>query len=353
MALGVKAGDRVLTSPFSFFATAGTVARLGATPVFADIEPTTYGIDLGQARARGPRCREGRRAGPPLRARDGRRRAPGRRARRPDPRGRGAGDRRDGRDGAARRDDGRDGRVLVLPDQEPRRRGRRGHGGDARRRALRDAARPCARTGRRASTSTRSSAATSGSTRSRPPSSLAALPHLAALTAVRRRENAARYATADSRRPGSSTGASPRPRSDPEHSVHQYVMRMTGGRRDAVQAALKARGIGTMVYYPMPFHLQECFRDLGYERGDFPRGRARGGRSPRAPDLPRAHGPSEQDEVVTAAAGEPGRYPASCLRPPPDRHAAPGRHGNEPEAQQLDLRLPQHRGTQPARRSPA
>ncbi len=59
------------------------------------------------------------------------------------------------------------------------------------------------------------------------------------------------------------------PRDAPGHTYNQFVVRTEA--RDRLRDALEARGIGTAVYYPRPLHLQPCFADLGHREGAFPR----------------------------------------------------------------------------------
>ena len=55
---------------------------------------------------------------------------------------------------------------------------------------------------------------------------------------------------------------------DSTHVYHLFVVRTK--RRDELSKYLNECGIGTLIHYPVPPHLQDCYKDLGYKRGDFP-----------------------------------------------------------------------------------
>jgi dTDP-4-amino-4,6-dideoxygalactose transaminase len=97
------------------------------------------------------------------------------------------------------------------------------------------------------------------------------LPHLARWTS-RRRENAVRYDALFAEAGLNDRITLPTAPADRRHIFNQYVVRVP--ERDRVRALLTDRGVGTEIYYPVPFHLQECFAPLGYSGGDFPQAEA-------------------------------------------------------------------------------
>jgi dTDP-4-amino-4,6-dideoxygalactose transaminase len=96
-------------------------------------------------------------------------------------------------------------------------------------------------------------------------------PHLPQWTAMRR-ENAARYRRLFAGLMADSRVVLPVEPEGRFHIYNQFVVRVP--ERDRVRATLTDRGIGSEIYYPLPFHLQECFAGLGYTRGDFPQAEA-------------------------------------------------------------------------------
>ena len=89
----------------------------------------------------------------------------------------------------------------------------------------------------------------------------------------------------------------PHVRPGARHIFHQYVVRVPAARRDALLEHLRASGVGTKVYYPVPLHLQPCFADLGYKEGDFPESERAARETlalPMFPELTRA----QQEHVV-------------------------------------------------------
>jgi dTDP-4-amino-4,6-dideoxygalactose transaminase len=95
------------------------------------------------------------------------------------------------------------------------------------------------------------------------------LPKLDEWAAARAR-HAARYESEFSRRGLGGSIVAPRVADDCRHVWNQYTIRVPGGRRDALQTYLAERQIGSAIYYPVPLHLQKCFASLGCGEGSFP-----------------------------------------------------------------------------------
>ena len=89
------------------------------------------------------------------------------------------------------------------------------------------------------------------------------------------------------------------PEDTPGHIYHQFVVRCP--ERDRLRAFLGKHGVETEVYYPLSLHLQECFRNLGHQVGDFPHAEAAAHESLALPVYPELT--EDQQRYVVAQIG--------------------------------------------------
>jgi dTDP-4-amino-4,6-dideoxygalactose transaminase len=267
MALNIGSGDEVITSTYSFFATAGCVVRLGAKPVLVDIDPVTYNVDPGAvAAAITPRtkaiipvhlygCSADMEPILALAANAG--------VAVIEDAAQAIGTRYRGRPVGGL---GTAGCFSFFPSKNL---GAFGDGGfvatnDAalahRLRLLRNHGAEPKYFHKFVGANFRLDAIQAAVLRVK-------LPHLASWTEARRR-NADRYR--ELLAPLVVKGQVVLP-VEPEGIYHIYNQFVIGlAERDRVKAALEERRVGTEIYYPVPFHLQECFAFLGHSAGDFP-----------------------------------------------------------------------------------
>jgi dTDP-4-amino-4,6-dideoxygalactose transaminase len=268
MALDVKAGDEVITTPYSFFATAAAIARVGARPVFVDIEPLTYNLapdkieDAITPRTRAimpvhlyGQCAEmtaimeiSRRHNVPviedaaqaIGAEDEERQA------------------------------GTMGTIGCFSFYPSKNLGGMGDGGmmtandndvAARLRMLRVHGSRIKYYHSLIGINSRLDSLQAAILRVK-------LPYLDEWSTARAR-NAERYNQLFADAGLLEEVGLPVMRPHVRHIFNQYVVR-AGARRDALVEYLKQHDIGTDIYYPVPLHLQECFRYLGHGEGDFP-----------------------------------------------------------------------------------
>lgn len=304
-ALDIGQGDAVVTTPFTFFATAGAVHNVGARPVFADIQPDTFNISA-EAAAEAVRETAGVKAviavdlfgqmapieelmqllpdGMPL-IEDAAQSI-----------------------GARRRVDGdwvRAGELATIgtfsffPSKNL---GGYGDGGmmvtqqddlAARLRRLRTHGSVKTYYHEEVGFNSRLDALQAAVLSAK-------LPHLAEWSAARRR-NAAAYDDAFADMDGVRT---PVVDTSNESIYNQYTLRAQ--RRDELQAFMRERDIGSAVYYPLPLHQQPCFAYLGYRLGDFPESERAAAEVISIPVFPELTD-SQRDEVISTIRAFYGR----------------------------------------------
>jgi dTDP-4-amino-4,6-dideoxygalactose transaminase len=252
MAVGVGPGDEVVTTPFSFFATAGCIARLGARPVFADIDPSTFNLDPAAAAAAcGPRTR----AVIPVHLF-------GRPAEHPSVNVPVVEDAAQAIGAAPLK-----GLASCLSFFPSKNLGGLGDGGAlcSADQTLADTARLLRSHGGRPKYVHQMLGGNFRLDALQAAALQVKLPHLTGWTEARR-ANAHRYRAlfADTAGIPPDLGL---PADVPTHTYNQFVIRAP--RRDLLRARLTEAGIGTEVYYPLSLSLQPCFRDLGYREGQF------------------------------------------------------------------------------------
>jgi dTDP-4-amino-4,6-dideoxygalactose transaminase len=268
LALEIGPGDEVLTTPYTFFATAGAISRIGAVPVFVDVEERTFNLDVNlaaKALAAHPRirallpvhlfggcadmdpiCEMARERGIPViedAAQSIGSEYHGRRA---------------GSIGLA-------GCFSFFPSKNL---GGYGDGGmlttnDSQLAERLKALRVHGRTGKYfhewIGVNSRLDSLQAAVLRVK-------LQYLDEWSAGRQR-NAERYRSELAKLPIPVTPASPAAYQT-RHIYNQFVIRCSG--RDRLQAFLKEQGVGSEIYYPLPLHLQPCYSSLGHRKGDFP-----------------------------------------------------------------------------------
>jgi dTDP-4-amino-4,6-dideoxygalactose transaminase len=117
----------------------------------------------------------------------------------------------------------------------------------------------------------------------------------------KRRENAVYYDQLFEAMPIQTVGIeTPNVQYNNRHIYNQYVIRVP--HRDKLMEFLAQEGIGTDIYYPLPLHLQECYCDLGYEKGDFPHAEKAAQETLALPIYPELT--KNQQEYVVAKIGE-------------------------------------------------